>query len=55
MRCKQTWPPKVVKGDGWSSVYDAALATVQDKGSILSTVDEAVTWVNGLIAKIVCS
>lgn len=54
-RRKQTWPPKVVKGDGWSSVYDAALATVQDKGSILSTVDEAVTWVNGLIAKIVCS
>jgi len=47
-RKKQTWPPMVVKGADWESVYDEE----NDKQSVLATVDEAVAWANNLIAKI---
>lgn len=47
----QPWPPIIVKGTLWDSLYDA------QKGSlpVLSTVDEAIAWANGLIAKIAAS
>ena len=47
-RRKQTWPPTVVKGVDWESVYNEE----NGKGSVLATVDEAIAWANELIAEI---
>lgn len=44
----QAWPPLVVKGEGWDSLYNHAKGML----SVLATVDEAVVWVNDLIEKI---
>ena len=44
----QTWPPKVVKGEGWDTLYADAARDLE----VLQTCDEAVTWANGLILKI---
>lgn len=44
----QGWPPTVVKGEGWDSIYAA-----ESEGlDVLPTADGAVLWVNGLIARI---
>ena len=44
----QDWPPKIVRGDEWESIYAA-----QRRGlDVLPSVDEAVAWANELIAKI---
>ena len=51
-RRNQAWPPAIVAGETWASVYEAALATVRDKGAILPTVSEAVAWANRLVARI---
>ena len=42
------WPPRMEKGEGWETTYN------DQKGElpVLSTVDEAVAWANGLIEKI---
>ena len=48
-RC-QTWPPVVVKGKGWDMLYDS----LRGKLPVLQTADEAIAWVNDLIATI-CS
>ena len=47
-RRRQTWPPTVIKGDGWDSLYDDARHGL----SVLPTCDEAVKWANELIASI---
>jgi len=47
-RKKQAWPPTVVKGADWESVYNEE----NDKQAVLATVDEAVAWANDLITKI---
>lgn len=47
-RQAQAWPPAVVAGAGWASLYDAAKVGV----SVCGGVDEAVDWVNGLIENI---
>lgn len=47
-RKKQAWPPTVVKGPDWESVYNEE----NDKQSVLATVDEAVVWANELVEKI---
>lgn len=47
-RKKQAWPPTVVKGTDWESVYNEE----NDKQSVLATVDEAVAWANELIGRI---
>lgn len=47
-RRRQPWPPHVTKGDFWNSLYDEQRGRL----SVLPTVDEAVAWANGLIAKI---
>ncbi len=47
-RRKQTWPPMIVKGADWESVYDEE----NDKQTVLPSVDEAVAWANELIKKI---
>ena len=42
------WPPSIVKGDEWESVYNA-----QRRGlDVLETVDEAIAWANELIERI---
>lgn len=51
-RKQQAWPPSVQKGVDWESLYQAAFATIRDAESIVSTVDEAISWVNDLIGKI---
>lgn len=47
-RRRQSWPPVVTKGENWGSLYDEQRGTL----SVLPTVDEAVVWVNDLIAEI---
>lgn len=47
-RRRQTWPPTVVKGEGWDSLYEEAGRNLP----VLPTVDQAITWANELIASI---
>lgn len=47
-RNRQPWPGIVHKGDDWEIGYDAAKYDLP----VLPTVDEAILWVNDLIAKI---
>ncbi len=47
-RKKQVWPPTVVKGVDWESIYDEE----NDKHAVLPSVDEAIVWANELIMKI---
>ena len=42
------WPPSIKKGEKWDSIYDEAKLDLP----VLSTVDEAIRWVNDLVAKI---
>jgi len=42
------WPPKVEKGAGWESIYNAQRLDLP----VLPTVDAAIAWANELIAKI---
>lgn len=47
-RAEQEWPPMISRGVGWDSLYFS-----QAEGlNVLPTVDDAVAWANGLIAKI---
>ena len=45
----QTWPPRVVKQDGWEEIYAAQKFDLP----VLPTVDEAIEWTNLLIGRIV--
>jgi len=47
-RKMQPWPTNVVKEDGWDSLYDAAKLDIAG----IMPLDEAIAWVNDLIAKI---
>ena len=47
-RRRQPWPPRVAKGVGWDSLYEDAGRGLE----VLPTCDEAVKWVNELIASI---
>ena len=47
-RAEQEWPPEISKGEGWDSLY----ASQADGLDVLSTVDDAVTWANNLVARI---
>lgn len=47
-RKMQAWPPLVVSGPEWESLYAAQLPD----GDLLPTAEEAVKWVNELIARI---
>ena len=44
----QAWPPVVVKGVGWDKLYDSLRGNLP----VLSTVEDAIVWVNELIRKI---
>ena len=52
-RRKQTWPPMIVKGEGWEQIYETALGTIADRTALCPTVDEAVEIVNELVKKLV--
>ena len=47
-RKKQPWPTNVVKSDGWESLYDTMRRDMVE----IAPLDEAILWVNDLIAKI---
>ena len=44
----QPWPPKVTEVDGWDDIY----LTQKLNLPVLPTVDQAIEWANGLIARI---
>lgn len=47
-RGEQGWPPTVSKGENWDSLY----ASQADGLDVLPTADDAVVWVNDLVARI---
>jgi len=47
-RRQQAWPPTLVVGEGWDTLYLEAAEGL----SVLPTVEEAVTWVNEFIERI---
>lgn len=47
-RRQQAWPPTIVSGDSWSTLYEAA---VEDVG-VLPNVDGAVAWVNEFVERV---
>ena len=47
-RRRQQWPPSVIKGDGWDSLYEDARRGLD----VLPTCDEAIKWANELISSI---
>jgi len=47
-RRQQTWPPTIDVGEGWDTLYAAA---VEDIG-VLRDVDAAVSWVNDFVRRI---
>src|SRR5690606_24104408 len=50
-RRQQTWPPRIASGDRWDTLYEEAA----DGLDVLATVDDAIIWVNELIARIAMS
>jgi hypothetical protein len=47
-RQAHAWPPAVVPGPTWSTIYDEAAVSL----AVLPNVDSAVAWANDLIARI---
>ena len=47
-RKTHAWPPHIVSGDNWESIYNAQRRTLP----VLPTVDEAIAWTNVLIDRI---
>lgn len=47
-RRQQPWPPAVEVGDGWATLYEAAVEDV----NVLTDVEAAVDWVNGFVEQI---
>jgi len=47
-RKQQQWPPTVTEGKSWSSLYAAQVNELD----VMSSVSDAVVWVNGFIEKI---
>ena len=54
-RCEQAWPPVIIKGDRWSSVYNEAYTTLRKPEIVLPVVDDAIEWVNEFVNRIVKS
>ena len=52
-RCEQAWPPVIIKGDQWSSVYNEAYTTLRKSEKVFSAVDDAIEWVNEFVNRIV--
>ena len=47
-RRMQSWPPAVVKGDDWETLYNDA----NFKHGVSRTIDEAIAWANELVGRI---
>jgi hypothetical protein len=47
-RRQQVWPPTIVKGDDWATLYAAAVEGI----GVLPDVDSAVAWVNMFVERI---
>lgn len=47
-RRQQAWPPTIVAGDQWNSLYAEAAEGLD----VLSTIEDAIVWVNGLVQRI---
>lgn len=47
-RRQQPWPPTITAGDGWDTLYEAAVEGVE----ALPEVDEAVRWANDFVQRI---
>lgn len=47
-RRQQAWPPSIVAGEQWDTLYADAVEGLD----VLLTVDEAVAWVNGFVQRI---
>lgn len=47
-RRPQAWPPTVVVGDDWATLYGAAVEDID----VLADVDDAVAWVNEFVQRI---
>jgi hypothetical protein len=47
-RRQQTWPPTIVAGAGWGTLYAAAAEDID----VLPDVDAAVSWVNDFVRRI---
>lgn len=50
-RGQQVWPPTVVSGDGWATLYEAAVEDID----VIPNVDGAVAWVNEFVRHISAS
>lgn len=50
-RRQQPWPPTVVAGSHWDTLY----AEAADDIDVLATVDEAIGWANDLVARLVAA
>lgn len=47
-RQRQVWPPTIAIGEGWATLYEAAVEDID----VLRDVDAAVAWTNDLIRRI---
>ena len=47
-RRQQAWPPTVVSGDGWATLYEAAVEDID----VIPHVEGAVAWVNEFVQRI---
>lgn len=47
-RRQQAWPPTIVSGDGWATLYEAAVEDID----VLPDVDDAVAWANEFVQRI---
>ncbi|MGL5826846.1 MAG: nucleotidyl transferase AbiEii/AbiGii toxin family protein, partial [Nocardioides sp.] len=47
-RRQQAWPPTIVSGDGWATLYEAAVEDI----AVLPNVEGAVAWVNEFVERI---
>lgn len=47
-RGQQAWPPHIVVGEGWATLYSAAAEDVD----VLPTVEGAVAWVNDFVRRV---
>lgn len=48
-RRQQAWPPTIEAGEGWDTLYDAAVEDI----NVLTDVDDAVAWANAFVQRIV--
>jgi len=47
-RKQQKWPPVIVKGNNWDTLYNSQIINID----VLQNIDDAIDWVNGFIKMI---